>query len=125
MSLVKTSPIIAIATGNGNAGVGIVRISGRGRRRQSSFFQKMFPGKEIKPRYAELLPIRDTQGQILDTGIVIYFRAPFSYTGESVLELQVHGGRVLLNWIVQEVLIFGKEFGLRQALPVSLRSALF
>ena len=48
---------------------------------------------------------------------MIYFRAPFSYTGESVLELQVHGGRVLLNWIVQEVLIFGKEFGLRQALP--------
>ena len=116
MSLVKTSPIIAIATGNGNAGVGIVRISGE-EEDVKALFQKMFPGKEIKPRYAELLPIRDTQGQILDTGIVIYFRAPFSYTGESVLELQVHGGRVLLNWIVQEVLIFGKEFGLRQALP--------
>ena len=116
MSLVKTSPIIAIATGNGNAGVGIVRISGE-EEEVKALFQKMFPGKEIKPRYAELLPIRDTQGQILDTGIVIYFRAPFSYTGESVLELQVHGGRVLLNWIVQEVLIFGKEFGLRQALP--------
>ena len=53
----------------------------------------------------------------MDTGIVLYFRAPFSYTGESVLELQVHGGRVLLNWIVQEVLVLGKEFGLRQALP--------
>ena len=116
MSLVKTSPIIAIATGNGNAGVGIVRISGE-EEDVKALFQKMFPGKEIKPRYAELLPIRDTQGQILDTGIVIYFRAPFSYTGESVLELQVHGCRVLLNWIVQEVLIFGKEFGLRQALP--------
>ena len=100
MSLVKTSPIIAIATGNGNAGVGIVRISGE-EEDVKALFQKMFPGKEIKPRYAELLPIRDTQGQILDTGIVIYFRAPFSYTGESVLELQVHGGRVLLNWIVQ------------------------
>lgn len=116
MSLVKTSPIIAIATGNGNAGVGIVRISG-GEDDVKALFQKMFPGKEIKPRYAELLPIRDTQGQILDTGIVLYFRAPFSYTGESVLELQVHGGRVLLNWIVQEVLVLGKEFGLRQALP--------
>ena len=116
MSLVKTSPIIAIATGNGNAGVGIVRISG-GEDDVKALFQKMFPGKEIKPRYAELLPIRDTQGQILDTGIVLYFRAPFSYTGDSVLELQVHGGRVLLNWIVQEVLVLGKEFGLRQALP--------
>ena len=116
MSLVKTSPIIAIATGNGNAGVGIVRISGE-EDDVKALFQKMFPGKEIKPRYAELLPIRDTQGQILDTGIVIYFQAPFSYTGESVLELQVHGGRVLLNWIVKEVLVLGKEFGLRQALP--------
>lgn len=76
MSLVKTSPIIAIATGNGNAGVGIVRISG-GEDDVKALFQKMFPGKEIKPRYAELLPIRDTQGQILDTGIVLYFRAPF------------------------------------------------
>ena len=69
MSLVKTSPIIAIATGNGNAGVGIVRISG-GEDDVKALFQKMFPGKEIKPRYAELLPIRDTQGQILDTGSV-------------------------------------------------------
>lgn len=123
MSLVKTSPIIAIATGNGNAGVGIVRISGE-EEDVKALFQKMFPGKEIKPRYAELLPIRDTQGQILDTGIVIYFRAPFSYTGESVLELQVHGGEFFLL-DCSEVLIFGKEFGLRQALPVSLRSALF
>ena len=55
MSLVKTSPIIAIATGNGNAGVGIVRISG-GEDDVKALFQKMFPGKEIKPRYAELLP---------------------------------------------------------------------
>ena len=53
MSLVKTSPIIAIATGNGNAGVGIVRISGE-EEDVKALFQKMFPGKEIKPRYAEL-----------------------------------------------------------------------
>lgn len=49
MSLVKTSPIIAIATGNGNAGVGIVRISGE-EEDVKALFQKMFPGKEIKPR---------------------------------------------------------------------------
>ena len=113
MSLVKTSPIIAIATGNGNAGVGIVRISGEEEDVKASFPVRCSREKKFKSlRYAELLPIRDTQGQILDTGIVIYFRAPFSYTGESVLELQVHGGRVLLNWIVQEVLIFGERIRL-------------
>lgn len=63
MSLVKTSPIIAIATGNGNAGVGIVRISGE--EEDVKALSRRCSRKRNKPRYAELLPIRDTQGQIL------------------------------------------------------------
>lgn len=112
----KNSPIIAIATGIGNAGVGIIRISGD-EEDIHSIYSRLFPHKKIRPRYAELLPIYDRNGDLLDKGIVIYFHSPFSYTGESVIELQVHGGRTLLNWILQEVLYECRDLDLRQALP--------
>lgn len=116
MSSVKTVPIIAIATGTGNAGIGIIRISGSDED-ISALYRKLFPGKDLRPRYAELLPIHDKNGEVLDRGIVLYFRAPFSYTGESVLELQVHGGRTLLALLQQELLLEGRFVGLRPATP--------
>ena len=107
MSLVKTSPIIAIATGNGNAGVGIVRISGE-EEDVKALFQKMFPGKEIKPRYAELLPIRDTQGQILDTGIVI-FGPPFLIRENLYLNCRFTEAEFFLTGLFRKCLSSGKN----------------
>ena len=97
------SPIIAITTGTGNAGVGIIRISGSDSDIQK-IYEILFPGKELRDRYALLLPVHDQNKEIIDKGLVIYFKAPFSYTGECVLELQMHGGRVALEYILKEVL---------------------
>lgn len=116
MSSVNSVPIIAIATGSGNAGIGVIRISGSDGD-ISAIYHKLFPGKEMKARYAELLPIYDRTGDLLDRGLILYFPAPFSYTGESVLEFQVHGGRTLLGLLLQELLHAGSFVGLRLATP--------
>lgn len=116
MSDSKSTPIIAIATGNGNAGIGILRLSGP-QKSVTEISSKLFSGKKLESRYAYLLPIHDKDGEIIDRGIVIFFAAPFSYTGESVLEIQVHGGRVSLEFIQNELLDRFSDLGLRLANP--------
>lgn len=116
MSDSKSIPIIAIATGHGNAGIGILRISGP-QKCVSEISTKLFSGKKLESRYAYLLPIHDKEGEIIDRGIVISFAAPFSYTGESVLEIQVHGGRASLEFIQNELLERFSYLGLRIANP--------
>lgn len=116
MSDSKSTPIIAIATGNGNAGIGILRLSGP-QKSVTEISSKLFSGKKLGSRYAYLLPIHDKDGEIIDRGIVIFFAAPFSYTGESVLEIQVHGGRASLEFIQNELLDRFSDLGLRLANP--------
>ncbi len=116
MSDSKSTPIIAIATGNGNAGIGILRLSGP-QKSVTEISSKLFSGKKLESRYAYLLPIHDKDGEIIDRGIVIFFAAPFSYTGESVLEIQVHGGRASLEFIQNELLDRFSDLGLRLAHP--------
>ncbi len=116
MSDSKSTPIIAIATGNGNAGIGILRLSGP-QKSVTEISSKLFSGKKLESRYAYLLPIHDKDGEIIDRGIVIFFAAPFSYTGESVLEIQVHGGRASLEFIQNELLDRFSDLGLRLANP--------
>lgn len=116
MSDSKSTPIIAIATGNGNAGIGILRISGP-QKSVTEISTRLFSGKKLESRYAYLLPIHDKVGEIIDRGIVIFFAAPFSYTGESVLEIQVHGGRASLEFIQNELLDRFSDLGLRLANP--------
>lgn len=116
MSDSKSTPIIAIATGNGNAGIGILRLSGP-QKSVTEISSKLFSGKKLESRYAYLLPIHDKDGEIIDRGIVIFFAAPFSYTGESVLEIQVHGGRASLEFIQNELLDCFSDLGLRLANP--------
>lgn len=116
MSDSKSTPIIAIATGNGNAGIGILRISGS-QKSVTEISSRLFSGKKLESRYAYLLPIHDKDGEIIDRGIVIFFAAPFSYTGESVLEIQVHGGRASLEFIQNELLDRFSDLGLRLANP--------
>jgi len=95
--------IAAIATPAGRGGVGIIRISGA---EVSSIAQAVL-GKLPRPRFAEYLPFIDAQSTTLDQGIALYFPDPHSFTGEDVLELQAHGGPVLLDLLLKRVLSLG------------------
>lgn len=101
--------IAAIATPPGKGGIGIVRVSGP---LVPSLIEDCF-GRPLPPRQAELRAFRDRDGEILDRGIALFFEAPHSYTGEHVLELQAHGGPVVLSLLLQRML----ELGARQARP--------
>lgn len=96
----NNDPIIAVATASGRGAVGIVRLSGY----QLKRFIQFFFGEKLHSRQATLLPFKSRDGQIIDKGLVIYFPAPHSYTGEEVLELQAHGGPVVLQMLVQRCL---------------------
>ena len=93
-------PIAAIATAPGRGAVGIVRVSGRG---LAPFVQALL-GRALRPREAHYLPFPDAQGQPIDRGLALWFPAPHSYTGEDVLELQAHGGPVVLQLLLARCL---------------------
>ena len=98
-----TDTIAAIATPPGRGGVGIVRISGRGAAR----IAQALLGRLPQPRYALLASFNDAAGQAIDQGLALYFKAPASFTGEDVLELQGHGGPVVMDLLLQRVLALG------------------
>jgi tRNA modification GTPase len=93
-------PIVAIATAPGRGAVGIVRVSGRG----LAPFVKALLGRDLRPREAHYLPMPDARGQAIDQGLALWFPAPHSYTGEDVLELQGHGGPVVLQLLLARCL---------------------
>ena len=95
--------IVALASPPGRGGVGVVRISGS----LVIHIAAEVLGRLPAPRYAEYLPFRDAAGVILDKGIALYFPAPHSFTGEDVLELQGHGGPVLLDMLQQRIIDLG------------------
>lgn len=107
------APIAAIATAPGRGGIGVVRISGAD---LSELVRRLFQ-RELTPRHAHYLPFKSTGGELLDEGIAIYFRAPHSYTGEDVLELQGHGGPAVLRRVLESCVIAGRDLGLRLAEP--------
>jgi len=96
----QNDPIAAIATAPGRGAVGIVRVSGRG---LAPLVQALL-GRALAPRHAHYLPFADAGGQVLDHGLALYFPAPHSYTGEDVLELQAHGGPVVLQLLLARCL---------------------
>lgn len=96
----STDTIAAQATATGRAGVGIIRVSGPA----AATVAKALLGKVPAPRKADYLPFRDSDNQVLDQGIALYFPGPNSFTGEDVLELQGHGGPVLLDLLLQRIL---------------------
>ena len=96
----RDAPIVAVATAPGRGAVGIVRASGAD---LQPLIQAVC-GRTLAPRQATLLPFLDAQGQMLDRGLAIHFPAPHSYTGEDVLELQAHGGPVLLQLLLARCL---------------------
>ena len=93
-------PIVAIATAPGRGAVGIVRVSGR----SLGALIRALCGRDLKAREATYLPFRDADGSAIDHGLAIHFPAPHSFTGEDVLELQAHGGPVVLQLLVQRCL---------------------
>jgi tRNA modification GTPase len=106
-------PIVAVATAPGRGAVGIVRASGR----DLTPLIEAICGRDIEPRRATYLPFRDALGQAIDHGLAIWFAAPHSYTGEAVLELQAHGGPVVLQLLLARCLEAGTPIGLRLAEP--------
>lgn len=101
--------IAAIASGAGRAGIGIVRVSGP----DVPTISQAITGKTLRPRQAYYLSFLDETGGSLDVGVALYFLAPHSFTGEHILELQGHGGAVVLDMILKRVL----ELGARPARP--------
>jgi tRNA modification GTPase len=96
----QLDPIAAIATATGRGAVGIVRISGKA----IAPIMDALCGKHLVPRQASYLAFRDARGQPIDQGLALFFPAPNSFTGEDVLELQAHGGPVVLQLLLARCL---------------------
>lgn len=101
--------IVAIATAPGRGGIGVVRLSGP----DLAPLARQLTGRELSPRLASFGRFLDAAGAEIDEGIALYFQAPHSYTGEDVLELQGHGGPVVMELLLQRCL----ELGARLAEP--------
>ena len=109
----RTQPIAAIATAPGRGAVGIVRVSGAS---VQPVLQALC-GRVLKPREATYLPFLAADGGTIDQGLAIHFPAPHSYTGEDVLELQAHGGPVVLQLLLARCIEAGAAMGMRVAQP--------
>jgi tRNA modification GTPase len=95
--------IAAIATAPGSGGIGIIRLSGD----KALAIGSSLTGITLVPRHAHFCTLRDVLGQKIDTGVCLFFPAPHSFTGEDVVELQAHGGPVILDLILREVCHLG------------------
>ncbi len=108
MSISRRDTICAIATASGRGGVGIVRVSGPA---ANAIASGVIGSGQLRPRHATFAPFRDAAGLTIDEGIALYFPGPHSYTGEDVLELQGHGGPVVLEMLLSRII----ELGARRA----------
>jgi tRNA modification GTPase len=108
MSLSKDT-IAAIATAQGRGGVGIVRVSGPA----AEAIADQIVRRKLQPRYAHHGGFHTGQGDVIDEGLALFFRGPHSFTGEDVLELQGHGGPVVLDMLLNRCI----ELGCRMARP--------
>lgn len=109
MTALDTDTIAAIATARGNGPVGIIRLSGP----DSLAIALALSGSELTPRYAHYQSFLDNEGQIIDSGLAIYFPGPNSFTGDDVVEIQGHGGHIVLQALLSRCI----ELGARQARP--------
>ena len=109
MTGLDTDTIAAIATARGNGPVGIVRLSGPG----SLAIAIALSGSELTPRYAHYRRFLDSEGQLIDSGLAIYFPGPNSFTGDDVVEIQGHGGHIVLQALLSRCIALGA----RQARP--------
>jgi tRNA modification GTPase len=101
--LTNTTTIAAIATASGAGGVGVIRMSGP----QSHAIAETLCKKSLKPRYAHYAKFLDEHGETIDDGVALYFKAPASYTGEDVVELQAHGSPAVLRLLLDRCCALG------------------
>lgn len=101
--VIPTDTIAAIATAPGRGGVGVIRVSGS----NLLPFSLALSGKTPKPRYATLADFKAADGSTIDSGLLLYFPDPNSFTGEDVLELQGHGGPVVMQMLLARCLDLG------------------
>ena len=104
----QTDSIVAIATAAGRGAIGIVRVSAP----QLGALVQALTDQKPNTRQAYLQDICDAAGEVIDRCILLYFAAPHSYTGEDVLELQAHGGPVVLQVLLDRLLQIAKNIGL-------------
>jgi tRNA modification GTPase len=109
-----SSPIAAIATAPGRGGIGVVRLSGKN---LAPVMQAVCGTAQLQPRHATYVDFIDSDGSAIDKGLAIYFKAPHSYTGEDVLELQGHGGPIVLQMLLARCIDAGQDIDLRLAQP--------
>ncbi|MCX7557522.1 tRNA uridine-5-carboxymethylaminomethyl(34) synthesis GTPase MnmE [Xanthomonadaceae bacterium JHOS43] len=109
MAAHRTDTIAAIATPPGAGGIGVIRVSGP----RAPDIARAFLGRAPRPRHAHYAVFRDPDGEVIDTGLLLHFPAPASFTGEHVLELQVHGSRPVLHALLQHL----RAMGARAARP--------
>lgn len=105
----NSETIVALATPHGRGGVAVIRVSGS----NIQPIAKQLLGRVPKKRYAKYLSFLSEDGSIIDEGLALYFPAPYSFTGEDVLELQGHGGPVIVNCLLKRVM----QLGARLARP--------
>ena len=99
------NPVIAaVATAPGRGGVGVIRLSGQN---LLPLAQILSGGKTPTPRVAMYTDFTDDQNRVIDNGLLLYFAAPASFTGEDVIELQGHGGPVVMQMLLQRCLQLG------------------
>ena len=113
LSPFASTPIAAIATASGRGAVGIVRVSGRGLMPVINALCR----RSLAPREATYLKFFAADGSVIDQGLALYFPSPHSYTGEEVLELQAHGGPVVMQLLLARCLEAGQSLGIRLARP--------
>jgi tRNA modification GTPase len=113
----EQNPIVAIATAPGRGGIGIVRISGTAIETLVAALLGTDAAARLKPRHASHARFLDADGRVIDDGIAIFYRAPHSYTGENVLELQGHGGPTVQRMLLARCLEAGRTIGTRLAEP--------
>ncbi|OIP56826.1 MAG: tRNA uridine-5-carboxymethylaminomethyl(34) synthesis GTPase MnmE [Helicobacteraceae bacterium CG2_30_36_10] len=99
-----TDTISAIATANGIGSIAIIRISGD---RALQIAKSLTKKEDFSPRYATLTNIYNPQNELIDEAIVIYFKAPYSFTAENVVEIQCHGGFIVAQSILKATLAHG------------------
>jgi len=96
--------IAAIATAHGVSSISIIRVSGSA---ALEIAKKISHLEEVKPRYAHLTSLHNSQNELIDQAIMIYFKAPFSFTGEEIVEFQCHGGMIVAQEILDTILSYG------------------
>lgn len=100
----NSDTISAVATANGIGSIAIIRISGD---RALDIAKKLSRKEDFSPRYATLTNIYNSKGELIDESIVIFFKAPFSFTAEDVVEIQCHGGFIVAQSILRATLAHG------------------